>query len=69
MADRKFKITYVSHTVFLLDRNDLNEEANCPGNSFHTLILILIGYNFAIQAHGMENISREVISYQGRLYL
>lgn len=39
----------------------LNEGAKSHGNSFRSLILILIACGFGIQAHDMENIPNEII--------
>ena len=49
----------MANIIFLLYRNYLNKEANHYRYPFHTLILILIAYNFGIQACDMESIPSE----------
>ena len=62
MTARKFKIIYITQITFLLNNNYLSNEGNHHRYHFHYLILILIAWNFGIQAHDMGSIPSEVIS-------
>lgn len=49
---------YIHDTHYMsTGKKFLNEEANCHGNSFHTLLLSLL-----LVAHGMKSLPSEVIS-------